>query len=136
MTYACIVVMHVLGQQTSQGSSHVAPNPRGTGGDPQARHQAERRQTPANFYSTSTGIPSSSGSAGATSSTRGQKGRMVGRYNEEGRPHSKRARVSATMDEDGDDIEHDEGRGSNSRANAFITAKDQHVSTVALIPDL
>lgn len=55
---------------------------------------------------------------------------MVGGYNDEGRPHSKRARMSATMDEDGDDIELEEGRGSNGRANPFITAKDQHVRNV------
>ena len=132
--------IHVyLGQQTSQGSSHAAPIPRGPGDGPSlshTRHQPGRRQTPTNLYSTSTAT--SSGVAGATYSlsvggqSRG-KGRMVGGYNEEGRPHSKRARMSATMDEDGDDIDLEEGRGSNGRANPFITAKDQHVSSVALI---
>ena len=134
--------MHVSGQQTSQGSSRAAPNPRGPGVGPglsHAQHQPGRRQTPANFYSTSTS--SSSGIAGTTysSSSGGQrrdKGRMLGGYNEEGRPHSKRARVSANMDDNDDEIEHEERRGSNGRANAFITAKDQHVSnakSVALI---
>lgn len=125
----------ILGQQTSQGSSHAAPSPSGPGDDPSrshAQHQPGWRQTPANLYSTSTA--SSSGVAGASysSSVGGQsrgKGRMVGGYNEEGRPHSKRARMSATMDEGGDDIELEEGRG---RANAFITAKDQHVSICSL----
>lgn len=131
--------MHVSGQQTSQSSSHAAPNPRGPGGGPSlshALHQPGRRQTPTNFYSTSTS--SSSGIAGATysSSSGGQKtgkGRMLSGYNEENRPQSKRAKVSATMDEDDDDIEHEERRVANGRANAFITAKDQHVSNAKFV---
>ena len=138
--YICIHDIVYLGQQTSQGSSpHTAPIPRGPGDGPSlshARHQLGRRQTPTNLYSTSTAT--SSGVAGATysSSVGGQsrgKGRMVGGYNEEGRPHSKRARMSTTVDEDGNDIDLEEGRGSNGRANPFITAKDQYVSSVALI---
>lgn len=132
-----------LGQQTSQNSSHAASSariPRGGPSQSHAQHQPEHRQISANIYSTSaTGTSSSSGSAGAasassTNSLRRGKGRMVGGYyNEEGRPHSKRARVSATVDEDNDDdIEHEERRGSSSRANAFITAMDQHVSYVKM----
>ena len=131
--------INILGQQTSQGSSHAAPIPKGPGDGPSlshARHQPGRRQTPTNLYSTSTATSSSVAGATYSSSVSGQsrgKGRMVGGYNEEGRPHSKRARMSTTVDEDGDDIELEEGRGSNGRANPFITAKDQYVSSVALI---
>ena len=55
---------------------------------------------------------------------------MAGGYNEECRPHSKRARMSGMVDEEDDGTEHEEGSGSCGRANPFITAKDQHVSCI------
>ena len=50
------------------------------------------------------------------------KGRAFGEYNDEGRPCTKRARMSAMTDDV--DFEDEEER---SRTNMFITARDQHV---------
>ena len=129
------VRINISGQQTSQNSSHAPPRG-GPGVGPHYLFHAQQppghRNTPVSFPYSSSAASNSSGS-GMSSSTGQQrrgKGWMAGGYcNEEGRPHSKRARMSTVVVADDEDTEHDKGKALDGRANMFITARNQHVSS-------
>ena len=125
--YRCVIISTPSppsARQPPQGRSSVHP---AASGSCSSSSQPQRHKNTSSFtYSTISSTGASSSSA-AVCQRRG-KGRAAGEYNDEGRPHTKRARMSTVVDDE--DLEDEQAKGGRGRTGAFITARDQHVCKV------
>ena len=111
------------GHQQSQTT--FCAHPKATGMVSGAHQPARHKNISGFTYSTSLG----SGTLSSVAvSQRRARGRAGGECDSESHPNTKRARMSATADNE--NFGQEEVKGSGGRINTFITARDQHVSYV------
>lgn len=123
--------MYFTGHQPSQTQQNTFhPPPRRGGLAPSLSQRPQQSNMPSFSYSISSSRGVASSSSSVYTASRGRnKTRAFSDYNDQGRPRSKRARMSAVEDAD-DDFEDEEVK---SRSNMFISARDQHVSQHTLL---